>query len=260
MSSLQDVQLAFKRYLFNEDNDIASRIVNTPGFDSHQRLSIYGNAYRSRLIEALSIDYSALHNLLGNDEFHQLGLDYIEFYPSTYYSLRWFGQNLPHFLKTDETYKNRVWLGELAEFEWTFVNAFDAKDVKIVEIDDAAQIPPDSWPGLKITLHPSVYWITCSWNCFAIWKAIKNASEIPVPQQLQDPVSFLIWRQGLDTRYRSIEPDEKVALEAVQEGNNFAELCEELVVYLRPEETALRAASLLKTWLAEGLVGELSIE
>ena len=222
MSSLQDVQSAFKRYLFSEDDDVASRIVNTPGFDTHQRLSIYGNAYRSRLVEALSVDYAALYNLLGDDDFHRVGLDYIEAYPSTYYSLRWFGQDLPRFLKTDETYRDQAWLAELAEFEWTFVNAFDAKDIGIMGIDDAAQISPDSWPGLRITLHPSVHWIACSWNCLGIWKAMKNESEVPILQRLQDPVSFLIWRQGLDTRYRSLESDEQVALASVQEGNNFA--------------------------------------
>lgn len=257
MNNLHDLQAAFKRYLFEEDNKIVSHVISTEKLTSNSRLAIYGNAYRSRLIDALANDYSALKYLLGEDDFSHLSLAYIKAYPSTHYSLRWFGQDLARFLDNHRIYRKHHYLTELAKFEWAFVNAFDAKDAKVSGIEDATKIPPDSWPGLRMVLHPSVRWVTCSWNCLSIWQSMKNKTAAPAPQPLDMEVNYLIWRQDLNTIYRSLDSDEADALSAVAKGADFTELCIALTKRLKTEETSLRAASLFKTWLAEGLISRI---
>jgi hypothetical protein len=254
MNNLQNLQAAFKRYLFEQNNSIASHIISTENFNNDQRLAIYGNAYHSRLIEALAKDFPAVYYLIGEDDFCTLCNAYIKAYPSTYYSLRWFGQNLAQFLENHKMYNRQSYLAELAYFEWTFVNAFDAKDAHVLEINDASNIPPDSWPGLQIILHPSVRLVVCSWNCLVIWQSMKNNTALPKPQLLDSKVHYLIWRHGLKTMYRSLAADEAIALSVVAKGADFSELCIALTQELETDETALRAASLFKTWLADGLI------
>ena len=257
MNNLQNLQAAFKRYLFEEDNGIATHIVSTEKLSSDSRLAIYANAYRSRLVEALAKDYPALSYAVGEEEFRCLSLAYIRIYPSTYYSLRWFGQDLAGFMGSHENYSAQPHLAELAEFEWAFVDAFDAEDAEVSGVEDPAKIPPDSWPALRMTLHPSVRWVTCSWNCLPIWQSMKNKTAVPTPQPLDTKVSYLIWRQGLNTKYRSLESDEAAVLGVAAKGADFAELCTVLTQWLKTEETALRAASLFKTWLEDGLVSRI---
>ncbi len=76
MSNLQNLQAAFKRYLFEQDNSISSHIIGTEKLHKSDRLAIYGNAYRTRLTEALENDYPALKYLLGEDDFRILSLSY----------------------------------------------------------------------------------------------------------------------------------------------------------------------------------------
>lgn len=254
MNNLQNLQAAFKRYLFEQDNSIAPHIISTEKLNNDKRLAIYGNAYSSRLIEALAKDYPAVNFLVGEDDFQTLSLAYIKAYPSTYYSLRWFGQDFAKFLTNHKIYSKQTYLAELANFEWAFVNAFDARDTDVLKIKNAAMIPPDSWPKLQMILHPSVRLVTCLWNCLAIWQSMKNNTTVPKPKQLDTKVSYLIWRQGLKTRYRSLESDEATALSIVEKGADFTELCTALTEALETDETAFRAASLFKTWLADGLI------
>lgn len=254
---LQNIQAAFKRYLFEEDNEIVAHIISTESLNSDNRLAVYRNAYRSRLVEALANDYPALSYVMGEDGFRDLSLAYLKAYPSTNYSLRWFGKQLPRFLDRPEPYDSERCLCDLVNFEWALVDAFDAKDIVALTTEDMTKVPPDVWPQLRLSLHPSVSRVTCSWNCLAMWLSMKNKAAIPTPQPLDTVVTYLIWRKGLKTLYRSLGADETDALNRVSQGTDFAGLCTGLTQWVPTEQTALRAASLLKTWLNEGLVTNL---
>ena len=258
MNNLQNLQSAFKRYLLEENNSIAAQIISTTTLSSDERLAIYGNAYSARLIETLANDYSALNYLLGTEEFNHLSLAYIKAFPSTNSSLRWFGQHLPQFLADHENYSCTPYLAELAKFEWTFIDTFDAQDATVATIEDAANIPPESWPGLHMTLHPSAHWMNCSWNCLALWQAMKNESEPPKPELMVTQVSYLIWRKGTNTQYRSLHEMEAAVLSLVAKQAEFTELCNALTQWINMEETALQAASYFKTWLTEGLISHIN--
>jgi hypothetical protein len=87
---------------------------------------------------------------------------------------------------------------------------------------------------------------------------MKNKTTVPVPQALDTNISYLIWRQQLNTRFRTLDPDEAVVLSIAAKQASFAELCDTLAQWYATDEIALRAASLLKAWLTEGLISSLS--
>lgn len=261
---LKDIQAAFKRHLMlHDDSDntgckIVEHIVDTGRLAGSARLAIYGNAYYARLIEALEQDYEALHVLLGDEEFTRLCEGYIKTYPSRSPSLRWFGRHMGGYLGQQQPYRNYAYLKELAEFEWTFIETFDAEDAPVVSQDAAARVPAECWPELAITLHPSVHWFRYYWNILPLWKAASKDGEMPDPVELRDGEVCIVWRQGLMTQYRTLDGDEVIFVNGVQAGKNFAELCEALAEQgTAAEEVALRAAGILKTWLASGMISQL---
>ena len=67
------------------------------------RLAIYGDAYRSRLADALGSNFPALAKLL-DEEFHELALAYVDTHDSPYFSIRYYGDHLEEFLATDAQY------------------------------------------------------------------------------------------------------------------------------------------------------------
>lgn len=254
---LAALEQAFARHIFTGDAAILPEVLSTPGFSAHQRLGVYVHAYYARLDGVLHTDFPALAALLG-EEAEPVFTAYVRARPSTSFTLRDFGAALPEFLRGHAATRGRPVLAQLAAFEWAFCEAFDAEDAPVAGEQDAARVPPESWPGLRFRLHPSVQRVRTDFNLPALWRALKDAPLTPVaPEAMSGPLSCLVWRQELATQYRSLEPDEAAALAAIAEGGGFAEVCAALMPSCAPETLALRAAGLLKTWLAQGLIAEL---
>jgi len=255
MLSLKDLQQAFKRHLYDTDPAIAEHIVGTAALDANDRLAVYAHAYDARLTEALATDYTALQALLGEDEFARLSHAYARAHPSTHYSLRYFGQHLPTFLQRNDDYAARPELAELARFEWAFVDAFDAADTAIVDEATAAAVPMEAWPSLRMTFHPSLRTVPLNCNTLELWKAGHDGTDMPTARMMETLQVCLVWRHELMTQYRVLDADEAEALEAARGGADFAGLCELLLEWQDDDtQVAMRAVSLLKGWLAAGLV------
>jgi hypothetical protein len=259
--ALQELQAAFKRYLMERDSAIVDHIASTGELSNEMRLAIYGNAYYARLIEALEQDYEALHTLLGDEEFARLCRQYIDAHPSIFPSLRWFGQYMSRFLATHQPYAARPYLSELAVFEWAFIEAFDAQDAPVATEADAARVPAENWPVLRIRLHPSVRWFAYNWNILPLWKAAANEDPLPEIIQLDKTEYCAVWRKDLMTQFRTMAADEAALMRGVKEDINFAQLCELLTgMAINPVEVPMRAAGVLKTWLAQGMVTALVVD
>jgi len=257
MVALQALQAAFYRHIVAGDEVVCRHIQPTAKMSAAERLSIYASAYWSRLVEVLGTDYPALQALLGKDDFSDLGHAYIAACPSTYFSLRWFGQSLATFLAAEEPWRSRPWLAELAAAEWAFVDAFNAADADIVDPSEVQQIDPGAWPAMCFEWHPSVVCQPCHWNVMAQWQAYRKSRPLPVAAPCEPPQTVLFWRHQRVTRYRVLDVDEAPLLQQAMRGANFATLCEQLTDCHPADEVAPRAASLLKTWLAEGLISRL---
>ena len=208
-----------------------------------------------RLEEALESDYEILKQLLGEEVFSEACMAYIQQYPSRYYSLRWFGRDFPVFLGYQAESGEHHWPAEIAQLEWSFIGAFDAADAVSLTEADAAAIPPEAWPELRMQFHPSVRTLSIWWNTLARWRAAKNAQPIPEPARLPEPAQCLLWRHELMTQYRSMEADEAIAIQSALAGASFSEICGALAEEMQDQEMVpMQAAGFLKTWLAAGMI------
>lgn len=258
MPGLKELQSAFKRNLMLGNMDIAEMVDETAKLGRDLRLEIYGNAYRSRLQEALTCDYEILQTLLGEEAFSELSESYIDAHPSRFFSLRWFGEKLPQYLGYDSDTGSHDWRAEMAQLEWSFVNVFDAADVVLATESDAAMILPEAWPLLSVKFHPSVKVLSLWWNTLPRWRAGKEGESVAEPERLSQASACLLWREDLKTRFRSLETLEAVALHAALTGANFSELCGVLANELSDQEQVpMQAAGFLKTWLSAGMITEL---
>ncbi len=256
--TLSELQLRFKRYLTHQTGPIADHIGSTEELSNDFRLAIYANAYGMRLVETLQKDYPAVFYLLGDDAFTQLALAYIKAHPSTHPSLRFFGQYFSDFVHHDSDYSAMLYISELAKLEWLLVEAFDAKDVNISQESDVAKIPPEAWPRLVLHFHPSVHYFQYHWNIIPIWQAEQDKKTPPPAQQLDSEELCLVWRHKLKTRYRTLGPEEALVLGSMLDGADFSHMCELLSTRFEPEEVAMKAAGLLKSWINAGLISDLS--
>src|SRR5271165_3681360 len=125
--TLADLQQAFQAYVHEPARlaGIVDGVRSDVRVSAEQRLAIYERAYRLRLLEALHTDYPGLHALAGDDEFDAIGRAFIDVQPSRFYNLRWYGGDLPGFLRSAESFREYGVLAEMADFEWALSTAFD---------------------------------------------------------------------------------------------------------------------------------------
>ena len=101
MSELRVLQRQFQEFLLTSQQGIEESVRSTISVSKDTRLGIYRDAYQLRLIECLITSYPALHLYLGTEEFQKLCRAYIDAYPSPFRSIRWYGNHLADFLRTN---------------------------------------------------------------------------------------------------------------------------------------------------------------
>jgi hypothetical protein len=254
MTQLRQLQRELQCHLLGADSAIVDAIVDAPPLPAAERLDIYRNAYRVRLIDALDDTYPVLHALLGDEVFVALGEEFIAAHPSVHRSIRWYGRELAEFLSQRSPYAEQPLLAELALLEWTLAEVFDAADAESKPRAAFSAIDASAWSELQFEFHPSLRRLHLHWNTAAVWQAMSHQEAPPDPVCAEHPVPWLLWRQNLQNYFRSMNLDEAVALDSALRGDSFGDICESLAEWLPEDEIPLRAASLLGTWADSGII------
>lgn len=251
MTRLPALEHDFQAYVRLRTGAMEARVVGSARADAKQRLEVYAEAYRLRLIDVLGDDYPGVRLLAGEDGFTALGEAFIAAHPSKHFNARWFGAGLAAFLAGQAPWSGEPALAEMAGLEWAMTLVFDHADESVAGVADAAAIPPQDWGAMQVVPGGAQRRVTLSWNVGAIRQALDQGAAPPAAQRLAQPETWLVWRRSFEVYYRPLAGDEAAALAAAHEGRTFAELCEALS---QGEDAALRAAGLLRRWLEDGLV------
>ena len=224
-------------------------------------LAIYREAYRARLVAALRDNYLVLHRAMGDEEFDALAQAYVEAHPSSHASIRWFGDRLAAFMAN--AYSERLphpAMIDFARMDWALRAAFDGPDAAVLAAGDLQAVSPEDWPALVFHLHPTAQLQDLGWAVEPAWRALRAhepESDEPAPE-LEAPVEsihqLLVWRQGLDTRWRALEALEAALLQAVSSAQSFEMICAEAARYVGEDAAAGTVVRLLQRWLADGLL------
>jgi len=254
VAKLEQIQQDFQRYVLHGDGAIEQHVRGTARVPAATRLAIYSDGYRARLIEALATNYPVLAQLLGPSDFAELGKAYVMNELSTFCSIRYYGHALADFLATQAQYAPAPVLAELARWEWTMGEVFDAADGTPIDASALAGLPPASWAELRFAWHPCVRRLQLAWNAPPIWKAVSATAEPPAASLEPAPIQWLLWRRELKTYFRSLSSAEAAALDAARAASTFGELCVLLCEHVEEAQAPAHAASFLRTWLDGGLL------
>jgi len=252
MSTLAELQRDFQRHVMHGQERIVDAVAGTARVPAATRLAIYSEAYRLRLTDALASTLPRLQQLLGKEEFARRASEYIDLYPSSYPSIRWFGDRMPSLL--ERSYRDQPWIAELARWEWTIAAAFDAADAEPIGVEALGAVAPEHWPTLQFQFHPSVQIMAMATNAPTLFKALSEDAPLPEGVELDEPQAWLIWRESLKTQYRSLAADEAAALADARSGGTFESLCDTLCAWHEPDAVPMQAAGMLKRWVVEQMI------
>jgi len=250
MSALDTLQGDFQRYVLGAAGArpaILGAVREQVGLKADARLAIYYNAYRIRLREALSESYDKTWSCIGDEMFAELADGYIAAHPSRHPNLRWFGADFA--AHAEAALPDYPFIAELACFEWALGLAFDAPDADAVGVADLAGVAPEAWGDLVFGLHPSVQLLALEWNTVALWQALGHEQTPPEVEQLDTPLTWLIWRTAEQPHFRSLPAAEAEALRRIGSGATFGEVCA-----MAGDAAAPALAGYLQHWLAHGVL------
>src|SRR5438552_3495641 len=122
-----------------------------------------------------------------------------------------------------------------------------------------ATIAPDQWPALVFKPHPSVQLLTLHWAIEPVWRALKSfdpesGDEPELPEPAAHQHALLVWRVGLDTRWRALDDNAAALLRAMLRGATFEQLCALATLQVGEDRAAAIAVGALHGWLADGLL------
>jgi len=254
--SLINLQVAFHDHLLNRPSDFAQEVVDGGRISIEHRLHIYHNAYRARLVENLQDAYEKTWAYLGDETFETAARAYIEVTPPNNRNLRWYGATFPAWLGGQFPDDGDV--AELAVLDWQLRLAFDAPDAAPIQTDALTGLTSENWETIGFTLTPTLHISQLRFNSVAIWHAIDQEQTPPASETLAEPSWLLIWRKGWKPHFRTINAVENAALQQLQQGTPFAEVCASLSNQFSDNEAAIVAAESLHTWLNDELIVELT--
>ncbi len=255
MSGLTKIQTDFQGYVLEGGDDALQHVVSSGRGSAKQRLDVYYQAYRLRLLEVIGSNYPGLKGMLGEEQFTSVGYAYIDKYPSTQPSIRWFGSDLEDFLT--ETCADHPHWAEMARFDQVRDMAFDATDTTTVTVEQLSGLAAKAWPELCFEFHPSVQKPLFHWNVCDIWRAVKEDKAMPGAELLTECTSVVVWRQDLTVCWRSMPDDETATLGAAMNQQSFSDLCAGLCDWHDESEVPARGAGILKQWVTDGLISRL---
>ncbi|HEY1092445.1 MAG TPA: DNA-binding domain-containing protein [Burkholderiaceae bacterium] len=221
------------------------------------RLDVYVNAYRARLIAALRGNFEVLYRAMGDEAFDALALDYLAAHPSTHPSIRWFGHRLVAHMEGYDDLPHPA-LIDFARLDWALREAFDGPDSRPMAADVLAALPAAAWPGLRLQLGPTVQRVALAYAIGPAWHALREAASTDELPEMDEPAEHahevLVWRQGLETRWRSLVPQEAALLAAVAQGDAFGTLCERAANLMGEEDVTAAVVAALQQWLADEIL------
>lgn len=258
MSQLAHIEADFQDYVISGKPTIAGEIAGPNDAFRATRLGIYFDAYRLRLAEVMGTDFPMLKAYVGDDVFDRLTASYIAAHPSIFRNVRWFSQHFAEHLQTSTDVTHHKVLAELAHFEWTLGLAFDIEDQPSLRFEELAAVAPEAWATVSFTPHPSLHLLALSTNAVAIWSAQYESADPVAPELLAEPFTCAVWRADYTSYFRSLDADAAWAVKAMQSDASFSQICEGLCQWFAEDEAAPRAAALLRGWVDDGWIAEVS--
>jgi hypothetical protein len=254
-TSLAELQGAFQDFVLARCDTFQSEVRGSRKADRTTLLDVYREGYALRLIEVLTTDYPGLIAMIGSASFDDMARAYIAAHPSRHPSVRWFGRSLMDFLESTAPCNRSPAAAEMARFEWELGEAWDAPDMAPVPAAALITLPSEAWETLAFTALPSLRRVTLAFDVPQAWQRREEVAPGSLVVTATVPAPWVIWRPDLVTRYRSLEADESVLLDALVADKTFPELCDSVACLTGEAEAAARAAGLLRAWVEAGMIG-----
>ena len=248
MSALAALQQRFLDGVLADGPQAAGDIRGTPAFAVDQRLAVYANAYRRRLVEALLSVFERCASMLGDEAFDALALAYVETHPPRDRSLGRYGVDFPEWLRARDP--ERAIAAGVAAIDAGLRRAFDAADAEPLDRAALLALPVAAWAGLRFAWVPALATGQVEAAAIEGWRDPTAPRDSAHGRSI---TAIAFWRRDGQTFFRSIAASEALLLERLRGGATLAEACGDESSPI-PLEVAVPA---VLSWIDDGWIAAL---
>jgi hypothetical protein len=205
--------------------DAARMIAPGPRMTPGERLQIYRDGYRGRLVECLADDYAAVRFLLGEGPFEAMAHAYIDEHPSQSPNLNGFGRSMGPFLAERAEAAGApgvdLFAADLARLEWAIVEAIHAAPSPPLTLDRFEPMTPDEWATARLIPAASVRILRLGHDANAYYQAFRDDARPSAPGPTSS--ATLVHRKGWVVWRSDLTPAMARLLEAIVAGAPLGE-------------------------------------
>ncbi|WP_417687124.1 DNA-binding domain-containing protein [Roseibium sp.] len=226
-------------------------IIGPDGKPAPKRFSVYRNNVAVSLVEAIEESFPAVQKMLGEEYFKALARAFVAEYPPTSPVLLWYGDRFPGFIEDFEPLKAYPYLSDVAQLEWTWLEAYHAEDAPVLDPGVLSAVDPEKLGQVRFTIHPAVRVVKSVWPVFSLVAANRFDEEGDHAIDMDDPQDVLVARPDLDVAILLLRPGAAVFLECLQEGRTLGAAAEAAA----SEHEAFDLGATLGDFLTNGVFG-----
>ena len=232
--------------------DAASVVVPSKTLTAPERLDIYRGMYLLRMEEALSIDYPAMKNFLGEDEFMRVVAEYVKLYPSRSYTLNRLGDRFPEFLQTMDDLPRKDFCCELARLELALTEVFDAPETPALTEEAVKAVPPDAWETALLKPVAAFRLVELKYPASQYIGAVDEENEYPRLARKRNWV--VAYRRQYRVHRMDLAQPAYELLSAMASGRTVGEAIVDVMTRKwRPAVKESQLFTWFRDWMAEGL-------
>lgn len=223
-----------------------------------QGFEIYRNAYRARLVGALSETFPRTARWVGEEAFEAAAAHHLIHNPPADWTLDTAGRGFEATLA--DLFGNDPEVAELAWLEWAMHLAYVAADTVPLDLAGfSAKVESfgeDDWANLRLVFVPSLAFAPVRHDCVGLWRALGDGAAPEAVTRLAEPGGCMVWREALDPVCRLASAQEGMMLETLVTGSTYGEACARFARSAGAEDAARQAGAMLARWLELGLIAD----
>jgi hypothetical protein len=188
------------------------------------RFAIYADNVVGSLVEALEAAFPMTARLLGHRAFRSAAVRFVRRRPPAVPQLIAYGADFPDAL--ERMAPDPAPAADLARFEWAWNSAYFAADAPILDPAALSLLPPDCYPSLRLTLHPSARLLVCRYPVLDLWQNLRRDADAvpPVPPAATQRV--LVVRPSLEVQAMALGRSDLILLRALAAGAALGDAAE----------------------------------
>lgn len=191
----------------------------------HSRMSVYRNNVAGALVNALKVRFPVTEQLVGQEFFAAMALTYADGHRPLSPVLIEYGASLPDFIRMFPPAARVPYLGDVAQLEDLWWQAYHAADAPPLNADALSGIDPERLGDLRFTPHPAARLFKSSFAVGSIWHAHRGGPEMK-QLVLHDSQCMLVARPLADVSITIIPPARLAFLNSLKTGGSLAEAVE----------------------------------